>query len=141
MTKAWKVVLKILKSLWPGFKAKPRAQNSCVHCGYLYVKPETPEGPPEEQRVEVTEETDDAGRVETIRCYPDRWEVEILRQRPDGNYSKYYLHLCEVCFWMKPRFVGLELEVDGTVHYIWQDERGEYYERYEFGVNLNNEEY
>lgn len=107
---------------------KPPDIGNCVHCGRPFERLSIGSGEP------VIECRHKNGLTEYLMRYPNTWRVTIIRQYTDGRpASKAYLELCEFCFLMKPRFVGIRIERPCIIFYVWETERSERYERYDYG--------
>lgn len=122
----WKNIRECIKKNRDG-PPKPLDIGNCVHCGRPFERPSIGSGEP------VIECRHENGTAEYVFRYPSTWRVKITRQK-NGNCpaSHAYLEFCEFCFWMKPRFISFRFE-RSAIHYIWETERKERYERYDYG--------
>lgn len=110
---------------------KSAQHEYCVHCTRPYVQPE----PKTREEVFVSERMLDNEVIEIIKRSPQSLKAEIIR-RHKGKDSITYLNFCEHCFLMNPKFVGIRFGKGCSIHYIWKDEYGGFYEIYEFGKGL-----
>ena len=113
---------------------KPKNTGRCAHCGRTFERPDKGEGEP------ILECRHMNGTTEYILRYPNVWRAEVVRQPVGGKTPpRVYLEFCEFCFLIKPRFVGINFDRASIPHYVWENEHGGYYERYEFGKNINDQ--
>ncbi len=128
MKKLLENVLAFFKKLLPKPPPVPRPTDDCVHCGRPFEQKDVPGGEP------IIECRHENGTTEYVLRYPNTWRVKIVRQKASGERpSCSYLGLCEFCFLMKPRFIGFNFERSGVPHYVWATERGQRYDRYDYG--------